>query len=202
MIILIDGYNLLRHCYPRVKGYLDQQKRQFLHDVAIYRHARASTVKELIVVFDGGERDHATREVKAGVVIVEAGQKSSADDWIVDYVARKPHEEIALITMDRALKQRCGSVLSLDVDDFFSYVRSVALASPLAAPGSGHDVIVKYERDEDEGEAQELIDQLMHEHSRVLREHGKKDDQVSSPRDRQRSLSKEEKKIRKSIKKL
>ena len=215
MVVLIDGYNLLRHCYPRVKGYMDVQKRHFLHDVAIYRHARSETVKELIVVFDAGERDHATREVKQGVVIIHSGQKSSADDWIVSYVARNSSQEIALITMDRGLKQRCGNILTLDVDDFFSYVRSVVTATyePKILDPVGSDSIIRYDSKDapvqQQGEdfyedecRRKLVDQLMETHSFMAREHRKKDDDGARNLERHKTASKEEKKLRKSIKKL
>lgn len=28
MILIIDGYNLLRHIFPKVKGHLDEQRKQ------------------------------------------------------------------------------------------------------------------------------------------------------------------------------
>lgn len=194
---------------------MDVQKRQFLHDVALYRHARAETIKELIVVFDAGERDHATREVKQGVVIIHSGQKSSADDWIVSYVARNTRQEIALITMDRALKQRCGTILTLDVDDFFSYVRSVVAATyqPKSLDSVGAESIIKYDKNdapvqehddlfqEDENR-RKLVDQLMESHSFMAREHRKKDDDGARNQKLHKTASKEEKKLRKSIKKL
>ena len=63
MIIIIDGYNLLKQVFPRVKRKLDKQRKKFISQLGYYKKQKLETIKDIIVVFDGGFFNHATREI-------------------------------------------------------------------------------------------------------------------------------------------
>lgn len=107
MILVIDGYNLLKQIFPGVKGPIDKHRDQFIRQLGYYQQKKRKEIKEVIVVFDAGPFGHATREITHGVVVVFSGQKSNADNWIIDFAERKKNEEILVITMDRKLIEAC-----------------------------------------------------------------------------------------------
>ena len=74
MIILIDGYNLLKQVFPHIRGKLDAQRKFFVQQLGFYKHKKAKDIKDIIVVFDGGQLSHATREVWDGIVVIFSGQ--------------------------------------------------------------------------------------------------------------------------------
>lgn len=127
MIILIDGYNLLRYVFPKAKGELDRQRTQFIKLLGYYKQKKQEVIKEIIVVFDAGPFRHASREIHSGITVMFSGQKSNADEWIIAYVKRHKEYEIALITRDRALKESCKQygVMAIDIDDFYSGVKAL-----------------------------------------------------------------------------
>jgi len=107
MIIVVDGYNLLKHIFPSDKKAFEKQRQSFIRQLAYYKHKKQSEIKDMIIVFDAGPERHATREVKSDVVIIFAGQKTSADTWITDYTKRHKGQEIVVVTTDKALSSAC-----------------------------------------------------------------------------------------------
>ena len=126
MIIVIDGYNLLKAIFPRVKGKLDKQRDQLIRQLGFYKKQKSDTSKGIVLVFDGGRISRATREVRAGVVVIFSGQKMSADDWIIDYVERNQDKELMLVTRDRGLIAQCRkhNVEVLKVMDFYHIMQT------------------------------------------------------------------------------
>ncbi len=129
MIILIDGYNLLRHIFPGVKGDLDKQRTQFIRLLGHYKQKKEAVIKEIIVVFDAGPFRHASREIRQGIVVMFSGQQSSADEWIFEYVERHKGYDMVLVTLDRELRDLCKpfNVESMDVAQFYHSVKDVLL---------------------------------------------------------------------------
>lgn len=121
MIIIIDGYNLLKKIFPHVSGRLDAQKNLLIKHLGVYCRLKQSEIREIILVFDGGVFGHASREVKQGVVIIHSGQKNSADEWIFEAVKKRKGQELLLVSLDRELKELCKpyGVLAIAVDDFY-----------------------------------------------------------------------------------
>lgn len=103
MIIVIDGYNLLKQIYSQHKKALERHRTHFIQRLADYKALRQGAIKDVIVVFDAGPFFHATREVKQGIVTIFSGQKSSADDWIMRYIDRQQGQEVMIVTNDRAI---------------------------------------------------------------------------------------------------
>ena len=164
MIILIDGYNLLHQRYPGQKQHFDRLKNLVIKQLSAYKRARAA-VTEVIVVFDGGIANHAIRTVKAGIALIEAGTKSSADDWIANFAERHRGREMTLVSNDRALKDRVSArgctVLTIDI--FYQLMLETSAAD--TANGAPQDeTVVIYSHEEDDQEAlvsKQTVDMLM-----------------------------------------
>lgn len=127
MIIIIDGYNLLKQLHPNNKENLEFHKKVLLRKLSVYKKVKQADIKEIIVVYDGGCFNHATREIHHGIVTLEAGYKRSADDWIIEYVDRYKNQEITIVSMDRALCLTCEQhgAFSIGVFDFAQALNQV-----------------------------------------------------------------------------
>ena len=149
MIVLIDGYNLLKQIFPGVKGSLEKHRSLFIQQLAHYQAKKAKEISELVVVFDAGPSTHATREVKSGVVVVFSGTRSSADQWILEFVERKRGQEILVVTLDRALRKSCeqAGADTLSVYDFYTAMQRNLLEEAASAftPGDRWTGLEKYE---------------------------------------------------------
>ena len=173
MIVLIDGYNLLKQIFPGHKGVLTKQRSLLIRQLASYRHAKAQDIHQLIVVFDAGPSTHATRTVQSEVVVVFSGTKTSADDWIIDWVTRHRVQQIMVITLDRLLRETVEKLGAdwMGVFDFYKIVQSVLSATTtLQKPSLSSDIKI-YDRDnlDDEGDQLPLtgsaLDELMEQAS-------------------------------------
>jgi len=124
MIVIIDGYNLLKQIFPGVKENLDKQKKIFIQELAFYK-SKKQEVKEIVVVFDGGLLLHATREIHQGIVVVYSGIRNCADNWIINFVARNRPKQILVVTLDRKLKASCEKMGAdnISVYDFYQIMQ-------------------------------------------------------------------------------
>lgn len=214
MIILIDGYNLLRQIFPKVAGLTDKQRQQFIQQLAYYKFKKKESVKDIIVVFDAGPLAHATREVKSGIIVVFSGQKSDADTWIQEYVEKHKNEEILLVTFDKKLKDSCRpfGVSLIGSTDFYNILKNVILEDAQASfEGMPADsgAIEKYEENyvaDLEGyqpkHDSKALDLLMEQANLNM---PKEETEASSDKTRKGNadtLSKKEKRIKATLKKL
>ena len=172
MIILIDGYNLLRHIFSHVHGRLDAQKKLLITYLSCYKSQKVDSIREIVVVFDGGEFYYATCEMRHGVTVVYAGQQSSADQWIVEYVERHRQYEIVLISMDRKLRDACTKygAIAMDVEEFYQILKTTYLIAQVSSEKEEqrHTELRKYEgKDEEQEPFTEWreVDRLMKEMS-------------------------------------
>lgn len=119
MIILIDGYNLLKQHYGvTVKA---AERTHFMHMISQYVQHKKHHV---IIVFDGGTSRRPYQEKTKHLSIVYAGAGSSADAYIKAYVHEHKGKEILLVSADREL---CASVAqegigSINPYDFMPFV--------------------------------------------------------------------------------
>lgn len=209
MIILIDGYNLLRHIFPGVKGDLERQRKQFISLLGHYKQKKESVIKEIIVVFDAGPFKHASREIRSGVVVMFSGQNSSADDWIFDYVQRHQNHEIVLVTLDRELRDLCGkfNVESIDVAQFYHSVKDVLLEAVDRHITVGKPMIERYQDDsalmDDFPEIdQESLDVMMQQASIKVLTKDSHESSIHKQKGSAHKASKKEKKLHKTLKKI
>ena len=99
MIILIDGYNLLKQRNPGI--YVeDSVREQFIRLLGAY-HKRRGHV--MMLIFDGGTHLWPIQENKAGIVVIYAGNGKSADDYIKYYIAEHHKDDLLLVSSDREL---------------------------------------------------------------------------------------------------
>ncbi len=208
MIILIDGYNLLNHVFPGKRHIIDQHKQLLIKHLGLYKYHKPS-IKEIILVFDGGVSNHASRMVKEGVVIVESGVKHTADDWLIAFVARNKGREILLITLDRALREHIERLGAnwLSVFDFHHLMLGLLVEVTSVSGQAIASNVVVYERDEDGADGhgfgmnKHALDMLMEQAS--LDVQAKAEDQQRGLRKgKSYTPSKLEKQIAAKIKKL
>lgn len=212
MIIVVDGYNLLKQIFPKVKGVLEKQRAQFIRQLGYYKSKKQESIKELIVVFDAGPFGHATREVKHGVVVVYSGQKSSADEWIVDFTARKKGEEILVVTSDRELITLCGrnGANALDSAEFYRVLGALLcedttpLFPEISLAGGDFKKYVPIDIDDVSSVDRNALDLLMEQESLALDkdERDRKKDYAGDRGRKGHTLSKSEKKAYAKLKKL
>ncbi|MFH1831953.1 MAG: NYN domain-containing protein [bacterium] len=212
MIIIIDGYNLLRQVYPRVKGCLEGQRKHFVKFLAYYRQKKGQELKDVIVVFDAGPCSHATRDVCGGVVVMFSGQKSTADDWIEEYVERYKDQEKLLVTLDRELIRRCEkyNTVSMDVFEFYAIVKdSIIKGQECKSSLEVSSEFKKFKHDQDvvgQGKIDsKALDLLMEQASfHIFVKDKKSDDELINKKINKSStkLSKQERKIYSVLKKI
>lgn len=129
MILIIDGYNLIKQVFRKIKGNLEKQRNQLIKELGYYRTKKKDSIKEIILVFDGGFSSNADRQIHNGVVVIFSGNKYSADDWIIKFTKKHANEEMLLITKDRQLISSCKpyGIDSIDVYDFYDIVQNCLL---------------------------------------------------------------------------
>ena len=202
MIIVIDGYNLLKKIFPHVQGKLDRHKIMLARQLALYKQCKAHEISEILLVFDGGYFGHASREVKGGVVIMHAGQKSSADEWIVAFSKRNKGKQLLLISLDRELIRLCKeyAVVSMPVDDFYDTMQRFLMQANQTAKSEHKQLdtqVHRYHSDEVveslEGYSEVILDNLMQGASMQTPD---KDEQVEVITSRDKAGNKSSKKMR------
>ncbi len=134
MIIIIDGYNLLKQVFPHSKKVLDPYKKRFIEELAKYKRLKFQKISEIILVFDAGPLSHPTREIHQGVVVIYSGQRSTADDWIIGYIAKHKEKDLLVITKDRAIIHACSkkNTETMDVFTFYDVVKNRIKQSELS----------------------------------------------------------------------
>jgi hypothetical protein len=99
MIILIDGYNLLKQLEPGV--FIEESTREkFIRTLGAYHRRRGHLI---LLIFDGGPHHWPVQEAKAGILVIYVGLGKSADDFIKQYIAEHFREDLFLISSDREL---------------------------------------------------------------------------------------------------
>ncbi len=212
MILLIDGYNLLKQIFPGVKNNLDRQKSSFIQQLAYYKTKKSADISEIIVVFDAGPSIHATRTIKSGIVIIYSGVKSSADNWILHFAENNKHKEILVVSMDRALCEACKEfdVDTMDVYEFYKILQSNLLDHVLhQSHEQEHESLEKYDPVDLDELGQSTVDHkaldLLMEQSSIQMYGQKNDERDDAKKDRKGkaiTLSKKEKRVLAKLKKL
>ena len=121
MIIVIDGYNVLKQIAP-AELVSERERNQFI--AVLGRYAKRKKHK-LVVVFDGGPYEWAHKEPVHGVCVVYSGIHESADEYIVHYLEERKTRDILLISSDHELCLRASefAIPSLGSGDFYTLVQ-------------------------------------------------------------------------------
>jgi predicted RNA-binding protein with PIN domain len=210
MILVIDGYNVLKQLFPGLKNNLDKQKAAFIRQLAFYKRKKVATIQEIIVVFDAGPFSHASRSIKSDIVIMYSGTKSTADAWILSYVENNRNKEILVVTRDREIREACHQmgVDSLGSDEFYRILHDNLIELP--SPQATETTIEKYDPimlDDNEPTphslSPEALDILMEQSSIEMADAKPNDNDVRRSRQSPaHNLTKKERRIQAKIKKL
>lgn len=213
MIIIIDGYNLLKQVYPYHKKTLERHRVHFIQQMANYKGICGGKVSDIIIVFDAGPVCHATREIKRGVTVIFSGQRSSADDWIMHYIDKNKGHQLLVVTKDRAIISHAhkNKAQSMDVMAFHSLTQQELVNYNQVNIGINHtDDIRELHNDSVSDQLSSYSLQIPKDELALLIENasiGIQDDSISSDNLKNKSgnslkLSKKERKAREYLKKL
>ena len=122
MILLIDAYNVLKQVFSA--EFIDDRKRKnFIGQLGRYAKKRQH---KIVLVFDGGPYDRATKERISGVYVVYSGSLESADDYIKRYLKENKELDLLLISSDRDLRNTAKrfNIESMQAPDFYKIMQS------------------------------------------------------------------------------
>lgn len=211
MIVVIDGYNMLRQIFPGIKGKLDAQRNYLIQQLSSYKAQKKDSIRDIVIVFDAGPINRATREVHHGIVVMYSGQSSNADEWIIQYVQKHKEQELIIVTKDRGVIQACKpyNIQELDGQSFYQIIRDTLLTTN-SAPTNKITLydqnIQKYDQTEFEDEINHKIDRseldfLMQKESSFIQEKDEVE-RKEEKKSKAKALSKKEKKLYAALKKL
>jgi len=194
MIILIDGYNLLKQ---RSSNRIISEQEREVFIAQMNRYARRKKHK-VVVVFDGGQSSWLHKEYMQKVEVLYSGTYENADEVIKSYLEIHQHSEILLVSADNDLTRWAGrfDIPSIHPLDFMGLVQE-ALGDTVAAilPGGQLEKITTQQ--------DASIDTLMLEFSEsVPLKHEDAAADVRATVSAGRSTSKVDKKLLKILKKL
>ncbi|MCL4229679.1 NYN domain-containing protein [Candidatus Dependentiae bacterium] len=196
MIIIIDGYNLLKQVMPgEVIG--DHERERFIQQLCEYARKKKHSV---VLVFDGGSYVRPTKEIKGNVQIVYSGHHESADDYIHRYVEKHKSYDMLLISSDRELRRKvaaCAAVEAIHPEEFYRLFLQELRRTPEQARESRKSKLLKTSQEENTE-----VDALMAEFS-ALKPMQKGEDGIHDLREKKlHQKSKKERKLLTKIKKL
>lgn len=189
MILIIDGYNVLKQVRPS-KKISDDERALFIRALDIYGRKKRL---DIIVAFDGGPYGSSAREREGDVLVFYSGARQSADALIIEQVAKFKGQDVLVVSSDRSVRQQAlalgvKSISALDFYEIFDQRVSVKKQEKGGAP-------VKMTQSEN-NELDELMKQT------TTRGVSKIEDAVNRRNTLAQTLSKEQKKLLKKIRKL
>ncbi len=209
MIVIIDGYNLIKQVFHKIKGKLEGQRNQLIKELGYYKKKKTSSIDQIILVFDGGFTSHADRQIHNGVIVVFSGNKDSADDWIIKFTKKHKNEEMLLVTKDNKLRSSCKryGADSVDVYDFYDIVQNTILEDIEKEFKLSNNIqIIKHDDNYVNDDQLEGFEHSNNEALDILMSQADlsdfKKDKKDTFKEKQEKMSKEDKRLYKKIKKL
>jgi predicted RNA-binding protein with PIN domain len=116
MIIVIDGYNLLKNWYSNSSFHDEKERYAFLHKIARYGKKKHH---KMVVVFDGGLYEWPYKEKIAGITVLYSARES-ADEIIMQYLEDHKNKDILLVSSDHELNLFAShlNIISIGSTDF------------------------------------------------------------------------------------
>lgn len=194
MILVLDGYNILKQVTSTTTS--EKERLHFINQLARYAKIKGHTV---VVVFDGGPTTWPSQELIQGVVVMYAGTRLSADDYIKQYMQAHKRREVLLVSSDRQL---CLWVANLQIESmdaivFYRLMHAVVEEHTQQAPSKGNSVVKTTTEKNSE------VDALMEDETSSYAGRKSEIEYTYDTRKRpSRRLSKGERQIMKKIKKL
>lgn len=118
MIIIVDGYNLLRTIPPYKKTITDQERTNFIVQLNAYARAKGH---KIILVFDGDSYDRPMKDKVGAVWVVYSGYDESADEYIKRYVQKHYAKDVLLVSSDGELNTYAASYKVPSIDSTVFY---------------------------------------------------------------------------------
>ncbi|MBT3455456.1 hypothetical protein HN446_00115 [bacterium] len=100
MILLIDGYNLVKHGLAKSR-ITPNEKKQFLDTLGRYVKRKKH---EVVLVFDGGDNMYPFKEKEHGMSIWYSGYNQCADSLIKKFLRKYKNFDTLLVSSDRELQ--------------------------------------------------------------------------------------------------
>ena len=192
MIVIIDGYNLIKQVLGSAR-ISHAQRDQFVTELVVYLRKKQL---EGVIVFDGGSFSYPYTIKHGGTQIIFSGYKEKADALIMRFVDEHAGQDVLVVSSDREIRNHAHAhgKETLGADDFYyRYVKKVD-----QKPRSVMTDLYKFAVD-----APQELDELMREATITIE---KKEEDVGADRVyRQRSAqrtSKKERKQQRVLKKL
>jgi predicted RNA-binding protein with PIN domain len=131
MIILIDGYNVLKRMGPNIQV-SEYERRAFIKRMGSYAHKKGH---EVIVIFDAGPYDWIHKERLDGLTVVYSGQFQTADEFIMQYLDANQAKEILVVSSDNEIGRYASGleVPSIGSEDFLRLINDALLQEELIA---------------------------------------------------------------------
>jgi predicted RNA-binding protein with PIN domain len=195
MIILIDGYNVLKQRGNSLT-ITQSQRGAFARQLAQYARQKKHTI---ITVFDGGPYERPAYFTREGVTFIYSGLHENADGVIQSLITHYPASSLVIVSSDREIRKYAAqhNVQSIDALEFDNFLRNVIVQGPVVRVIKSKEKPQKVKGYESEPE----LDKLMEQASSIIMY--KDEDTASSDFDQHKQkLSKKEKKKLKVIKKL
>lgn len=190
MILILDGYNILKQVLTCT--HIAQTERDaFIRLMGKYADKKNH---KIIIFFDGGIYDKPYETRLKGVAVWYAGHHLTADDLIIHHAPFYKNKDAGLVTSDRALINSTSSYFKNVFEPHFFYAQVKDTFQTAMVPLSKVDIIKTSE------EVNHELDALMLEAASLSP--GYKEENESLKPHKQPSLSKKERKIEKSKKKL
>ena len=188
MIIIIDGYNLLKQVEPTSSP---GTKQKFIRELEAYANHKRHN---LIIVFDGGDQPYEYHESQSKVRITQSGYKQTADDYIKRLLEQEKGKDLLLVSSDRELIKFAQQ---LNIESTQSRLFWTLIHSQKTDVSPTHTTALI--RKSNPTPNQEL-EKIMEETTRKIPQ--KFEDQAPSRKRSGQSFSKQEKKLLKKVKKL
>jgi len=206
MILVIDGYNLLKHIDPH-RNITEHERSQFLHQLKRYARRKKHRV---VVVFDGGpyqwpysaSADAACYEGQAPiskkrslVKVIYSGARETADEVIMQYLHDHKTKDLLLVSSDHEINLFASKhdIVSIGSDDFYRLFKEGLQEQ---REGEGEQMVTV---ELDEGEL--ALDELMEQASKEV-PHKEEDRSPSEVRLQTSRRSKKDRLLLKKLKKL
>lgn len=124
MVILIDGYNVLKQIYDG-QMISEQQRLSFVKQLALYKRLRSH--KKITIVFDGGPSPWPLQEKIRGINIVYAGVSRTADEYIDSFIQEHKAKtaNMLLVSSDLQLCKFASDygVSSINASEFYNVLQ-------------------------------------------------------------------------------
>lgn len=129
MIIIIDGYNVLKLLYGGL--HIGEAIRtRFLKQLISYGNRKGHT---LLLIYDGGPDARSNEEKHGNVIVIFAGHRQTADDYIKHYIDTHRNSELVLVSNDRELSSYAQhkEVPSINVSTFCERMQAKEEQNPV-----------------------------------------------------------------------